>query len=145
MHRGEFMEIDRSGSRVTVRVDNAELSELGLDFDSLKARDISAKIFLAALRAQLMSRFDAEICGDIRVINRSDGVRIELTICLYAEFFGDPEKAYERLISCDNSGELYILNGVYAFVPEGCDEVAEAKIKEHGRFLCHAPRKNIQT
>ncbi|SFC60901.1 hypothetical protein SAMN02910406_02036 [Ruminococcus albus] len=139
------MDIDRIGAQVTVRVDNTELSELGLDFESLKDRDISAKIFLAALRAQLMSRFNVEISGDIRVIKRNYGVRLELTLCLNAEFFDDPEKAYKSLKYGDNGGELYILDDVYTIVPEGCDEVAAAKIKEHGRFLCHAPRKNIQT
>ena len=60
------MNIDRSGANVTVRVDNAELSELGLNFDSLKERDISAKIFLAALRAQIMLKYGADI-GKVNV------------------------------------------------------------------------------
>ena len=140
MHRGDRMKIDRSGANVTVRVDNAELSELGLNFDSLKERDISAKIFLAALRAQIMLKYGADIGGDTRVIKFDDGVLFEFTLSLFARFF-DVSKPP---LGTDTDGDIYILDGNLVIVPEGCDEVISAKIKEHGRFLSHAPQDNIQ-
>jgi hypothetical protein len=134
------MKIDRSGANVTVRVDNAELSELGLNFDSLKERDISARIFLAALRAQIMNRYGADIGGDIRVVRCDDGVLFELTLSLSARFFNVSELS----LGTDADGDIYILDGTLVIVPDGCDEVISAKIKEHGRFVCHTPRDNIQ-
>lgn len=134
------MDINRIGPRVTVQVDNAELSELGLSFDSLKARDISAKIFLAAVRAQVMNSYGAGIGGDIKVKKHHEGVCLELTVSFHAEYFHDPSDAFEYLKNADIMGDVYILDGGYIALPEGCDEVIAAKIKEHGRALCHTHR-----
>ena len=137
MHRGDLMEIEHIGSRAVVRVDNAELSELGLSFDSLRSRDISAKIFLAAVRAQVMNSIGAEISGDTKVSKCPEGVCIEMTVSLPIHFFHDPAEAFLSLKNTDICGDIYILEGGYFTLPEGCDEVIAAKIKEHGRSLCH--------
>jgi hypothetical protein len=87
-----------------------------------------------------MLKFGADIGGDIRVIKCDDGVLFELTLSLSARFFNISEIS----IGTDTDGDIYILDGTLVIVPEGCDEVISAKIKEHGRFLSHAPRDNIQ-
>lgn len=145
MHRGDVMEIKRIGAFASVFVSDDELEDMGLSFDILRSRDISAKIFLAALRAQIMDAFGGSVPGDINVVKCSDGVRIEVELCFRAEFFPVPEKAVCYLENAGCSCDVYSLRGGYAVVPEGCDTVEKAKIKEHGRLICRVPRNDIQT
>ena len=143
--RGVFMDIQRDGTQVYAFIGSDELSDMGLSFETLRERDISSRIFLAAVRAHIMNDLGCSSHGDIRISKCTDGVRLALTVSLHARFISDPAEVIGYLADTCTDTRIYRLNGRFVLVPRGCDEVEEAKIKEHGRLLSHTPRNVIQT
>ena len=137
------MEISKNNNSITVYLDENELGELGLSYEALQGRELTAVIFLAALRAQLTAEGVGDIYGDIRVSRHDGGIMLTMNVSVSPEYFSCPAEVISRCHTIKNDCALYGTGSGYALVPEGCDPVEAAIIKEHGRLICDAPLKRL--
>ncbi|WP_295151977.1 hypothetical protein [uncultured Ruminococcus sp.] len=135
------MEINKNGNRVAVHLNENELNELGLSYEVLRDRELTAMLFLAAMRAQLTAEGRGDIYGDIRISRQDDGVMLTVNVCVSPEYYSVPAEVISRCHVLDTECELYRTASGYALVHDGCDPVEAAIIKEHGRLICNAPVK----
>lgn len=132
------MDIHKRGTRVMVELEGDELEEMGLSFEALREKGLSAGIFFAALRAQLLESDMGHVRGDIRVRRRGDRVVLTMNAYRMPERFSTPERVICRCMNADCEGALYRLGKSYLLLFHDCDPVEAAKVKEHGRLLSEA-------
>lgn len=136
------MTINIREAEITVLIADDELEQLGLSFEALRKRELNAVIFLAALKTRLHAEDAGELNGEIRVRRQKNGVMLVMTACPVPEYFFTAEQAAARCSNTEKEGELYAVGRYYALVFPESDPVETAKIKEHGRLICHTPVKS---
>ena len=144
MLRGDGgMKIHKRGTRVRVTVSAEELEKMGLSFDILREKGLSALLFIAALRTKISLAGMGEVSGDIRVRKCGGGAVLAMDAFSAPCFCTSQEELAKVCQSAKCEGELYSLGNCYVLTFPDCDRVGYAKIKEHGRLLSRIPVKLI--